>query len=187
MAEDLSLWGPLAGLAGTWQGDKGHDTAPGEDRGEAEPNLFKERITLIPHAPVRNHEQVLYGLRYATVAYKAATGEAFHEENGYWLWDPAVKQVFRAFVVPRGITILAAGSAEPDARSFFLTAELGAETNGIASNPFLDREFRTVRYELQVDVVDENTFSYAEDTQIKIPGQKEIFHHRDRNTLHRVG
>ena len=94
--------GPLAMLAGQWVGDKGEDVAPSDDRG-MEQNQFRERITLEPIGPVRNHEQVLYGSRYATVAQRIGERDVrLHEEVGYWLWDPSEGQVLRCFTVPRG-------------------------------------------------------------------------------------
>jgi hypothetical protein len=93
--------GPLATLAGVWEGDKGADVAPSDDRG-TEPNQFRERITFEPIGPVRNHEQVLYGLRYATVARRIGEADPFHEEVGYWLWDPGEGQVLRCFICRAG-------------------------------------------------------------------------------------
>jgi len=182
--DELTHYGPLAGLAGVWEGDKGRDDAPADDRG-AEVNLFRERIVFEPMSPVDNHEQRLYGLRYATTAWRIGESDAFHEERGYWLWDPDAQQVMRCFVVPRGITVIAGGSASANAKQFSLAADLGSRTFGICSSPFLDREFQTVRYELTVEITDD-TFSYAEDTQLKMPGKSDIFHHRDRNTLRKV-
>ena len=56
--------GPLAQLAGTWEGDKGDDSAPDDDPREKEINKYRERLVLDPFGPVNNHAQVLYGLRY---------------------------------------------------------------------------------------------------------------------------
>ena len=39
--------GPLGALVGTWEGDKGDDTAPSDDRG-TEKNRFRERMTFEP-------------------------------------------------------------------------------------------------------------------------------------------
>lgn len=181
----LKELGPLAGLAGTWEGDKGDDTAPSDDRG-TEKNLYRERITFAPIPPVQNHEQTLYGLRYATTAWRIGEPDPFHEELGYWLWDPKAKQVLRCFLVPRGVAVIAGGTAESDAKTFTLSADVGSETYGICSNKFLDKEFKTVRYELKVTVHDDKTFSYEEDTQLKIKGQPDVFHHRDKNILKRV-
>lgn len=178
------LW-PLAALAGTWEGETGHDDALDEDRGP-QVNRYRERLTLSPFGPVDNHDQSLYGLRYATTAWRLGATEPYHEETGYWLWDAREKQVVRCFLVPRGISVLAGGTVEEDAKRFRLVAELGSPTYGICSNPFLDREFKTVRYELDVVVHDEHSFSYDEDTQLLVRGRTEVFHHRDRHTLHRA-
>ncbi len=183
--ELIKKLGPLGPLAGVWEGDKGDDTAPDDDPSQKEINKYRERLTLDPFGPVNNHAQELYGLRYSTTAWRLGVDSPFHEELGYWLWDPAEKQVMRCFIVPRGVSVIAGGTVEPDAREFNLSADLGSETYGICSNQFLDREFKTVRYELKVALGDENIFSYEEDTQIQIKGQGELFHHIDKNTLKR--
>lgn len=70
--------GPLAALAGVWEGDKGEDDAPLDDRGTGQ-NRFCERITFEPIGAVSNHEQVLNGLRHATVARRLGETDPFHE------------------------------------------------------------------------------------------------------------
>jgi gamma-glutamyltranspeptidase len=55
------------------------------------------------------------------------------------LWDPKAKQVLRCFLVPRGVAVIAGGTAEPNAKSFALSADVGSETYGICSNKFLDK------------------------------------------------
>jgi hypothetical protein len=181
----ISSLGPLASLAGTWEGEKGDDIAPSDDRG-TENNKYRERIVFEPISPVQNHEQLLYGLRYNRTAWRLGEASPFHEDLGYWLWDPATKQVLRCFIVPRGVATVAGGTVEPSAKSFSLAADLGSATYGICSNQFLDKNFKTVRFEMTVTIHDDNSYSYAEDTQLQIPGQAEIFHHRDKNTLSRV-
>lgn len=183
--EIIKNLGPLAPLAGIWEGDKGDDTAPDDDRG-TETNKFRERMTFEPMGPVNNHEQMLYGLRYATTAWRIGEDNPFHEEVGYWLWDAQAKQVLRCFIVPRGVAVIAGGTVEPDAKSFELTADAGSETYGICSNQFLDKEFKTVRFELKVTIHDDQSFSYEEDTQLQIKGRKDLFHHIDKNTLKRT-
>lgn len=183
--EIIKNLGPLAPLAGIWEGDKGDDTAPADDRG-TEKNRFRERITFVPLGPTQNHEQILYGLRYATTAWRLGETDPFHEELGYWLWDAQAKQVLRCFLVPRGVSVIAGGTAEASARSFELSAKAGSETYGICSNRFLDREFKTVRYVLKIKILGADQWSYEEDSQLKIKGQKKIFHHVDKNILSRV-
>ena len=177
--------GPLAALAGTWEGTKGDDIAPSDDR-KTENNKFREQTTFEPFGPVNNHEQILWGLKYATVAFRLGVEGSFHQEVGYWLWDPKEKQVLRCFIIPRGVTILAGGTVEPDAKSFELSAVAGSDTYGICSNLFLDKEFKTVRYELKVTINKDGSYTYEEDSQLQMKGRKDIFHHTDKNTLRRV-
>ena len=178
-------YGPLALLAGTWEGVKGDDIAPSGDRG-TENNKYKERIVLEPIGPVDNHEQKLFALRYSTMAWRIGEADAFHEEVGYWLWDAAQKQVMRCFIVPRGVSVIAGGRVNESDLHFSLSAEQGSATYGICSNKFLDLEFKTVRYDLKIDIHDENSFSYEEDTQLLMKGRKEVYHHTDKNTMKRV-
>ena len=177
--------GPLADLAGTWEGDKGLDDAPSESRGHME-TAYRECIVFEPMGLVDNHEQQLQALRYSTMAYRIGESDAFHEELGYWLWDAAEGQVMRCFIVPRGVTILAGGDAGPNDKTFSMSASVGSETYGISSNRFLDREFKTVRYELNVTIEDANTFRYEEVTELLLKDRSDVFLHRDANTLGRV-
>jgi len=186
MSDDIANLGPLAPFAGTWEGDKGKDESPDDDRVSIEHNLFRERVVLDPIGLVENHEQSLYGLRYAKTAWRLGADVSFHEEVGYWLWDADASEVLLTFIVPRGITVLAGGTVEPDAKRFKLRAELGSQVFGICSGPFLDREFRTVAYDIDLTLNDDGSFTYREDTQMKIKGQDGIFHHTDENTLVKI-
>jgi hypothetical protein len=185
MIEPLELLGPLAALVGVWEGDKGDDIAPSDDRG-TENNKFRERIVLKPISPVDNHEQKLYGLSHSRVAWRVGEDKPFHDEVGYWLWDPKARQVLRCFIIPRGVTVLAGGTVEPNAKSFTLQAAVGSDTYGICSNKFLDVEFKTEVYEVKVTIHGTHSFSYEEDTQLRMKGAASLFHHRDRNTLFRA-
>ena len=82
---------------------------------------------------------------------------------------------------------MAGGTVDANAMEFEISADAGSDTYGICSNKFLDREFKTVRYELKITVHGRDSLSYREDTQLKIKGQKELFHHTDANTVKRVG
>lgn len=179
--------GPLAALEGVWEGIKGADESPDDDPREIEHNAFRERMTFEPTGLVENHQQSLYGLRYAKTAWRIGAEQPFHEEVGYWLWDPDRSEVMVAFIVPRGIVVLAGGKVAADAKTFLLEAEMGSQVFGICSGPFLDSEFRTVRYQIEVSIGEDGSFSYDEDTVMQIKGQSEPFHHTDRNTLRKVG
>ena len=176
--------GPFAALAGKWEGNQGVDIAPTRN-GQVE-TKFRERLTLEPMGPVLNGPQVLYGLRYSTTAWPLHEDNPFHEEVGYWLWDPSARQVMRCFIVPRGVVVNAGGKADPDAKVFDLAAEAGSGTFGVLSNPFLEQAFKTVRYTLKVIIHETGRFSYMEDTQLQIHGREGIFHHTDQNTLSKL-
>ncbi len=181
--EILAHLGPLAALAGIWEGKEGVDIAPTKD-GSKETH-FRERLTFDPIGPVVNGPQTLYGLRYSTMAWPLIQEQPFHEEVGYWLWDAEQRQVMRCFIVPRGVVVNAGGTSEPDSKEFCMTADAGSEVYGILSNPFLEEKMKTVRYELTVTIHEPWKFSYKEDTQLQIAKRPEVFHHTDHNTLTR--
>ena len=63
MATQEIDYGPLAGLAGVWRGDKGMDVAPDPDGREENP--YFEIITFTPIGDVTNaNRQVLVAVRY---------------------------------------------------------------------------------------------------------------------------
>lgn len=178
--------GPLSYLIGTWEGSKGDDIAPSDAKetlNQPVNSKFLERMQFLETGRVDNHDQILHGLRYSTTAWRIGQEDPFHEELGYWLWDLANQQLMRCFMVPRGVTVIAGGTVASDARTFTLSAEMGSPTYGICSNQYLHNEFKTLRYDLKITIHDNKSFSYAENTQILIKGQKEIFHHTDSNTL----
>ena len=90
------------------------------------------------------------------------------------------------FVVPRGITALAGGTAAPDATTFTMVADLGAPTYGISENLYLNGAASTVRYEVTITVNDDGSWSYAENTTLAMREFTEPSPHTDHNTLHRV-
>jgi hypothetical protein len=112
--------------------------------------------------------------------------EMFHDQIGYWLWEPAAKLITFTLAIPRGQVLLASGHAEPDAAEFEITATAGAQHYGILSNPFLDRGFRTVSFRMLVSVNSDGTWSYDETTMMELPGLDELFPHRDQNTFTQV-
>ena len=181
--EMLAHLGPLGSLVGIWEGNEGVDVSQIKD-GSKETH-FRERITFEPIGPIVNGPQSLYGLRYATMAWPLIQEQPFHEEVGYWLWDEERKQVMRCFIVPRGVVVNAGGTCDSDDKEFCMTAEAGASVYGILSNPFLEEHMKTVRYELAVTLHEPWKFSYKEDTQLRIVGRTDVFHHTDLNTLKR--
>ena len=81
---------------------------------------------------------------------------------------------------------MAIGKAAPDARWFEARCEFGSPINGTCSIPFLDHAFRTLSYRIAFTVNADGTWSYEQDTVLKIVGNDELFHHTDRNTLRKI-
>jgi hypothetical protein len=193
--DTLANLGPLRGLAGLWTSAEGadvHPVGPGSDISGPvvdgqEHNTYVERYELQPIDPQTNGPQLLYGLRYHTHIVKPGEVETFHDQVGYWLWEPAARTVVHTLAIPRGQVLLASGPAEPDATEFEVHAAVGTETYGILSNPFLDANFRTVSFSMRVTVHDDGRWSYEEHTGLRIPDREGVIDHVDRNTLVRIG
>jgi len=193
--DTLANLGPLRPLAGIWTSTEGadvHPVGPGSDitgpvvDGD-EHNSFVERYELHPIDPQTNGPQLFYGLRYHTHIVKPGEVETFHDQVGYWLWEPAARSVLHMLAIPRGQVLLAAGTAEPDAREFEVSAAVGSEVYGILSNPFLDDAFHTVSFRIRVTANDDDTWSYEQHTMMRIPDREGLVDHVDRNTLRRSG
>lgn len=182
--DGLANLGPLAALAGIWEGTTGTDEHP-ESYGTGR-DVFVERYEAQPIDPQTNGPQLLYGLRYHTHIVKPGEVETFHDQVGYWLWDADAEVVTLTLGIPRAQALLAAGPATADATEFELHATIGQAVHGITSSPFLDRNFRTTSYRIHVTVHDDGTWSYEEEGIMEIPDRAEPFRHIDRNTLHRV-
>jgi hypothetical protein len=182
--DTLANLGPLGPMAGTWEGTRGVDIAPKAPGPRTQP--FHERITLQPVDPGNNGPQLLYALRYHTIMTKPGEIGTYHDQVGYWLWEPASETVMHSLTIPRGQTVLAAGKAKADAKQFTLTATRGDTDYGICSNPYLEKNFRTDSFTITVTIHEDGTWSYDEDTVMQITGQAEPFHHKDSNWLTRV-
>jgi hypothetical protein len=179
--ETLAHLGPLARMAGLWEGEKGHDIKPTEDGAASQ--AYVETIELVPIDPQMNGPQLLYGLRYHTHITKPGEVEMYHDQVGYWLWEPATGHVFHSLTIPRGQVALATGKAKPRADTFSVKAKQDA----IVSAPFLEENFRTKSFKMVVTIHDDDSWSYDQTIKLKIKGVKKVFDHRDRNTLRRIG
>jgi hypothetical protein len=182
--DTLANLGPLAPMAGIWQGERGVDIKPKADGPRTQ--AFIERIELHPIDPQTNGPQLLYGLRYWTHVTKPGRTNTYHDQIGYWLWEPATGLIVHSLTIPRGQTALATGQASPDARQFTLRAERGTTGAGICSIDFLEQAFRTDSFTITVTTHDDGSWSYDEDTVLMIRGQTEPFHHRDTNRLVKI-
>src|SRR5262249_28848366 len=127
-----------------------------------------------------------YGLRYHVHILKVGEAITYHDQVGYWLWEPASGLILQSLAIPRGQSALAHGQAAPDATAFRLTARRGENEYGIVSTTFLERAFQTLSYDTEVTIHSPASWSYFEDTVLMVQGRSEPFHHEDSNTLTRV-
>lgn len=183
--DGLANLGPLRRLAGVWEGRKGVDVNPKADGPER--REFIERIEFQPIDPQANGPQLFYGLRYHIHIIATDEEGTFHDQVGYWLWEPATGLVLQTVSIPRGQVAIAAGQGTPDSNKLIVTAERGQTEYGICSTTFLEHAFRTDSYRLEVTFNPDGSWSYVSDTMLQVRGQPEPFKHRDRNTLVKVG
>jgi hypothetical protein len=102
--------------------------------------------------PQANGSRPSYGLRYHRRIVKPGEVETFHDQVGYWLWEPATGDLIQTVAIPRRQTAMALGSAARDAVTFELVATSGSATNGIGSNPFLESAFKTLEYRIRITI-----------------------------------
>jgi len=101
-------YGPLTGLIGTWQGDKGLDIAPGPEGTENNP--YYETIEYSACGNITNAEtQVLAALYYRQIVKRKSNDGVFHDQTGYWMWDVARQLIMHSLSIPRGVCVLAGG------------------------------------------------------------------------------
>ena len=182
--ETLANLGPLSRLAGIWEGQRGIDLNPKADGPERRD--YYERIDMQPIDPQTNGPQLFYGLRYHVHINTREEDITFHDQVGYWLWEPATGLILQTLAIPRGQVAIAAGHATSDATRLELTAERGQTEYGICSTTFLEQAFRTDSYRITVDFHDDGTWSYVSDTSLLVHGRDTPFLHRDRNRLTKV-
>ncbi|MBO9581608.1 MAG: FABP family protein [Sphingobium sp.] len=180
--DTLAHLGPLRRLAGTWEGKRGIDINPKENGPERRD--YYERIVMEPIDAQSNGPQLLYGLRYHIHINTPEEEIAFHDQAGYWLWEPDTGLIMQTLSIPRGQTALAGGKATADATTLVVEAKRGATDYGICSTEFLEQAFRTDSYRLEVTFHDDGTWSYVSDTTLIVRGAP--FLHKDRNHLTKI-
>ncbi len=182
--DTLANLGPLRRLAGIWEGQMGGDVNPKADGPEH--RVFYEHVEMQPIDPQTNGPQLLYGLRYHTHINTREEQITFHDQIGYWLWEPATGLIIQTLAIPRGQIAMACGHAGPNDSKLVLEARRGPTDYGICSTTFLEQAFRTDDYRLEVEFHADGTWSYASTVTLAVRGQAQPFPHTDRNTLTKI-
>jgi hypothetical protein len=182
--DTLANLGPLRRLAGEWESDRGVDVAPKADGPER--RVYREHIVMEPTDPQNNGPQLLYGLRYHIHINTPEEKITFHDQVGYWLWEPATGLIMQTIAIPRGQVVLAGGTAKPDDDRISVEARRGDTRFGICSTTFLEEAFRTDYYRIDITFNADGSWTYVTRTDLAIRGETPPFDHRDTNTLRRV-
>ncbi|MCW1429003.1 heme-binding beta-barrel domain-containing protein [Novosphingobium sp. JCM 18896] len=183
----LAKLGPLARLAGVWasEGPRGADINPKADGPEH--RVYSETIEAHPIDPQANGPQLLYGLRYHVHINTPEEDTTFHDQTGYWLYEPDTGLIMQTVSIPRGQVALASGFAKPEDTTLRLSAVRGKTDYGICSTSFLEQAFRTESYSIELTFNPDGSITYVTETMLAVHGQEGLFNHRDTNTLVKVG
>jgi hypothetical protein len=177
-------YGPLVELIGEWKGDKGIDIAP-EPNG-SETNPYFETITFSAIGDVNNAEtQTLAVLHYRQIVQLKSSGNIFHDETGYWMWDAGDKTIMHSLCIPRAVTLLAGAKhngQKNDEGNFVI--DVSAKENStdwqITQSPFMRDNARMIAFR-HLLTVGNGKLSYKETTLVDIYGK--TFEHTDENEL----
>ncbi len=131
--DTLANLGPLTRLAGRWEAHKGVDLNP--KAAGPERRVFIERTSFDAIDPQANGPQLFYGLRYHTHITTEEEDITFHEQVGYWLWEPATGLILQTLAIPRGQVALASGQGKAGDDKLTLTADAGADRNMASARP----------------------------------------------------
>jgi len=122
-------------------------------------------------------------MRYHTHINTPEEDITFHDQVGYWLWEPATGLIMQTLAIPRGQVLLAGGHGGADDRKFFVEAKRGDTRYGICSTDFLEQAFRTDSYRIDITCNDDGSWTYATSTVLTVGGGARVFNHTDTNTL----
>lgn len=176
-------YGPLTGFIGIWKGDQGVDVAPEPD--DEEHSAYYERLVFEPAGCVDNADsQELVMLRYNQVVMRKHNDEVFHNEAGFLSWDAERALAMQSFAIPRGLALVAGGTAEiaDGIVSISVQATAGDPQWPISQAPFLHEQARTCRF-VRTYRLDRDTLAYDQSTSLEIYGRAVL--HTDTNVLKR--
>jgi len=174
-------YGPLAGLIGTFKGDKGVDIAPDPDG--TEENHFYETIVFSEAGyAVNAEEQKLAVLHYHLIVNRKSDDAIIHNQTGYWMWDKEKDEVSQSIAIPRAVCVLAQGKAKvEDNRKVVIN--VSTDVSGVIQSSFMHKKAKTTSFKHTLSI-EGDEIHYHETTMVDIYGNS--FEHTDTNTLRKV-
>ena len=129
--------------------------------------------------------QVLSAVRYLQIVQRKSDNEIFHDETGYWMWDPKNQIVMHSLAIPRAVCVLAGGKyagAKDKTGNVIIevTANINDKNWNIIQSPFMQENARTIEFRQKISVGNEK-LSYTESMMVEIYG--DVFEHTDQNDL----
>ncbi len=179
---------PLMRLIGVWKGDKGTDLAPKPV--EDENNPYFETLTFeVVDIDIENAgDEELMAVRYHQSVTEKESGDVSHDEVGYWIWNKKENTILLAFAIPRGVSVVAAGSVQesidnPGEFILNVSATLDEPNPGIVQSTFMKSKAKTTYFSREF-IISGNTLSYHQETVVHI--YDKVFSHIDKNSLTKV-
>jgi hypothetical protein len=181
-----TLWhlGPLRTMAGLFISHAGRDWWV--DDPTALVQEYRDEIVLSPIDPVSNGSQILYGLRYLQHVRRHSDVAMLHDQVGYWLYEPATSEITLSLATPRAQVALANGTWQQDSDNFTVRAERGASPGAFMSSQFLEKQYRTVSFEMTVTLINEDSWQYSQETHVEEANRAGILRLRNEATLVRI-
>jgi hypothetical protein len=160
------------------------DIAP--DPAGKEENPYFETLVFTPVGTATNaNRQVLAALRYHQCVSRKSDGQPFHDQVGYFMWEPATGTVMQSLLIPRAVGLVAGGRCVVRQGAIVIELEAAADNPDwtIVQSPFMRDNARTVAFRHRI-TVEGDTLAYDETTIVDIYGKR--FEHTDTNTLTRA-
>ena len=168
-------FGPLAGLVGTWQGDKGVEVAPGKTVPNVAPYFEIIQIEVVGDVTNAGAEKLAV-LSYHQEVFRKADGKKFHGQIGYWIYDAVTKEIHHTISIPRAVTVMASGKLTASG-----AIKLSTDSQ-IGQSQFMLDNAKTTKFEMTL-TLNGDSLSYSMITHLEIYGK--AFPHTDSNVLTR--
>jgi hypothetical protein len=182
--DTLANLGPLRRLAGVWESDQGVDINPKADGPQR--RVYREHVRMEPIDAQANGPQLLYGLRYHIHINTPEEAITFHDQVGYWLWEPATG-THHADDRDSSRPGRAGGrQAQPDDDAHRSKPGAAIRASASARRRSSTKRFRTDYYRIDITFNRDGSWTYVTRTDLAIRGQLPAFDHRDTNTLRRI-
>lgn len=180
-------YGPLAGLIGVWQGSKGMDVAPESDGTEHNPYYETIIYTALADNITNAESQVLSAVYYRQIVQRKSNNQVFHDETGYWMWEPKTEIIIHSLTIPRAVCVLAGGKyigkkTADGSVVLEVSASIDDDNWKIIQSPFMQENACTTAFRHTL-IAGNGRLSYSETTQVNIYGTE--FEHTDQNELTR--